>query len=339
MQEDGAASLRGSGPFLVFPDIGSGPRVRSGALTGQPTREPLVLRAVPKAAERHILTDGRSVRSRRSVPRAVLSRRSPMTRVVKAPRRPPTRTARDAPSRLFADEGYEDTSVQGIVEAVGVAKGTFYHYFAVEGGPARPGRRMAGGRDRPRAARPRRRELAGRARTSSRGCEAFCAASRAGTPPTRRRCCGLASGSSICPGNLALRTALTERGRGARSTRSSRSVLARGCRASGSWTCTDPDATADVVVAVWRGNVGPHRRAAAGVRRAGPSASARSSPIFGPSSMPSSGSSACPRGRLRLYEPGKVRRALCEALAERVRGRVSAHRPFAAGRRRWEARR
>jgi AcrR family transcriptional regulator len=30
---------------------------------------------------------------------------------------------------LFEENGYEDTSVQDITEAVGVAKGTFYHYF------------------------------------------------------------------------------------------------------------------------------------------------------------------------------------------------------------------
>jgi AcrR family transcriptional regulator len=31
--------------------------------------------------------------------------------------------------RLFADLGYDQTSVQDITDAIGVAKGTFYHYF------------------------------------------------------------------------------------------------------------------------------------------------------------------------------------------------------------------
>lgn len=30
---------------------------------------------------------------------------------------------------LFAERGYENTSVQAITDAIGVAKGTFYHYF------------------------------------------------------------------------------------------------------------------------------------------------------------------------------------------------------------------
>lgn len=35
----------------------------------------------------------------------------------------------DAAQRLFFTQGYEQTSVQDIIRAVGVAKGTFYHYF------------------------------------------------------------------------------------------------------------------------------------------------------------------------------------------------------------------
>ncbi len=34
-----------------------------------------------------------------------------------------------AATRLFADQGYEGTSVQEIVEAAGVTKGALYHYF------------------------------------------------------------------------------------------------------------------------------------------------------------------------------------------------------------------
>lgn len=40
----------------------------------------------------------------------------------------------DVAQRLFYAQGYEETSVQGIIEAVGVAKGTFYHYFDSKAG-------------------------------------------------------------------------------------------------------------------------------------------------------------------------------------------------------------
>jgi AcrR family transcriptional regulator len=35
----------------------------------------------------------------------------------------------EAARRLFAREGYDATSVQAIIDAVGVSKGSFYHYF------------------------------------------------------------------------------------------------------------------------------------------------------------------------------------------------------------------
>ncbi len=35
----------------------------------------------------------------------------------------------DAAQKLFYEQGYEQTSVNTIIEAVGVSKGTFYHYF------------------------------------------------------------------------------------------------------------------------------------------------------------------------------------------------------------------
>lgn len=35
----------------------------------------------------------------------------------------------EAARRLFAKEGYDATSVQAIIDAVGVSKGSFYHYF------------------------------------------------------------------------------------------------------------------------------------------------------------------------------------------------------------------
>ena len=51
-----------------------------------------------------------------------------MTRTVKEP---DIRRAEllDAAQQLFYAKGYEHTSVQDIVDRVGVAKGTFYHYF------------------------------------------------------------------------------------------------------------------------------------------------------------------------------------------------------------------
>ena len=36
----------------------------------------------------------------------------------------------DTAERFFLTEGYEKTSIQGIIDAVGIAKGTFYHYFS-----------------------------------------------------------------------------------------------------------------------------------------------------------------------------------------------------------------
>ena len=36
----------------------------------------------------------------------------------------------DAAEHLFVSHGYEDTSVSRILDAVGIAKGTFYHHFA-----------------------------------------------------------------------------------------------------------------------------------------------------------------------------------------------------------------
>jgi AcrR family transcriptional regulator len=35
----------------------------------------------------------------------------------------------DAAERLFVSKGFEDTSVNDILQAVGIAKGTFYHHF------------------------------------------------------------------------------------------------------------------------------------------------------------------------------------------------------------------
>lgn len=35
----------------------------------------------------------------------------------------------DAATKLFAERGYANTSVQAIIDAVGIAKGTFYHHF------------------------------------------------------------------------------------------------------------------------------------------------------------------------------------------------------------------
>ena len=35
----------------------------------------------------------------------------------------------DAAQKLFYEQGYDQTSVNTIIDAVGVSKGTFYHYF------------------------------------------------------------------------------------------------------------------------------------------------------------------------------------------------------------------
>ncbi|MEV4443833.1 TetR family transcriptional regulator, partial [Streptomyces sp. NPDC049577] len=47
--------------------------------------------------------------------------------------RPVPRRLLAAATRLFADQGYDRTSVQEIVEAAGVTKGALYHYFASPG--------------------------------------------------------------------------------------------------------------------------------------------------------------------------------------------------------------
>lgn len=36
----------------------------------------------------------------------------------------------DVAQRLFYEKGYEQTSIQDILNAIGIAKGTFYHYFS-----------------------------------------------------------------------------------------------------------------------------------------------------------------------------------------------------------------
>ncbi len=36
----------------------------------------------------------------------------------------------DAAERLFGEKGYDETSIQAIIDHVGIAKGTFYHYFS-----------------------------------------------------------------------------------------------------------------------------------------------------------------------------------------------------------------
>ena len=35
----------------------------------------------------------------------------------------------DTAQRLFYSQGYENTSVANVIDAIGIAKGTFYHYF------------------------------------------------------------------------------------------------------------------------------------------------------------------------------------------------------------------
>lgn len=47
---------------------------------------------------------------------------------------PPTRKQQilEAAMSLFAERGYDGTSVQAIIDAAGVAKGTFYHHFSAK---------------------------------------------------------------------------------------------------------------------------------------------------------------------------------------------------------------
>src|SRR5436190_686849 len=35
----------------------------------------------------------------------------------------------DVAQRLFLERGYDDTPIQAIIDAVGIAKGTFYHHY------------------------------------------------------------------------------------------------------------------------------------------------------------------------------------------------------------------
>lgn len=51
-----------------------------------------------------------------------------MTRIVKAPD-VRFNEILDAAQRLFYTQGYERTSIQQIIDEVGIAKGTFYHYY------------------------------------------------------------------------------------------------------------------------------------------------------------------------------------------------------------------
>lgn len=51
-----------------------------------------------------------------------------MARVVKQPEER-RQEILDTAQALYAQQGYDATSVQAIVDAIGIAKGTFYHYF------------------------------------------------------------------------------------------------------------------------------------------------------------------------------------------------------------------
>ena len=51
-----------------------------------------------------------------------------MVRIVKQPEER-RQEILDTAQLLFANQGYEHTSVQAIVDTIGIAKGTFYHYF------------------------------------------------------------------------------------------------------------------------------------------------------------------------------------------------------------------
>lgn len=54
---------------------------------------------------------------------------APASQAEEAPGQPVPRRLLAAATRLFAERGYERTSVQEIVQAAGVTKGALYHYF------------------------------------------------------------------------------------------------------------------------------------------------------------------------------------------------------------------
>lgn len=68
-----------------------------------------------------LLTDGRSVTDGRSMV-------SSMARIVKDYDERRTEIIETA-ERLFLEHGYEETPVELIIKEIGIAKGTFYHYF------------------------------------------------------------------------------------------------------------------------------------------------------------------------------------------------------------------
>ena len=70
----------------------------------------------------------------------------------------------DTAEALFFERGYEETSVQDILDAMGLSKGGFYHHFeskmaVLEAVSARTGESDAAGSLRPRLLRHRARRL------------------------------------------------------------------------------------------------------------------------------------------------------------------------------------
>jgi AcrR family transcriptional regulator len=240
-----------------------------------------------------------------------------MTRVVKAPDVRRLELLETAYER-FAAQGYEETSVQEIVDRVGVAKGTFYHYFGSKedlleqvaewqaeglGLALRAGPRAQGGS----------RGIVTRLREVLRSITGWDPSDPSEVSRTRLRILYL-------PGNLALRARLAE-ATVAHVHPELEDILRQGVE-TGVMELSDPDATADVIAAVWRGNVD---------HIAGLILASESRPEQVPEVVAHLRAieHAVERilgmddGTLRLYEPRKVRRALREAL-DSAPGRTAA---------------
>jgi AcrR family transcriptional regulator len=233
-----------------------------------------------------------------------------MTRIVKAPDVRRLEILETAYG-LFVADGYDDTSVQEIVDRVGVAKGTFYHYFdskedlleqlaawqADEMGP--PLRVAARGSDGPD-------DVVVRLRGVLRRITGWDPSDPPRVLRARLRILYL-------PGNLAVRTRLTE-SVVVRVHPELESLLSQGV-ATGVMDVQDPDATADVVAAVWRGSI-DH---IAGLLLASEGRPERVPEVVAHLRAIEHAVErvlGMAAGTLRLYEPRRVRRALREALTE-----------------------
>jgi AcrR family transcriptional regulator len=233
-----------------------------------------------------------------------------MTRIVKAPDVRRLELLETAYG-LFAVRGYEDTSVQGIVDRVGVAKGTFYHYFESKEDLLEQVAAWQADETRSPFGTPARGpdgadDVVVRLRGVLRRITGWDPSDPPAILQARLRILYL-------PGNLALRTRLTE-SVVVRVHPELESLLSQGV-ASGVMDLQDPDATADVVAAVWRGSV-DH---IAGLLLASEGRPERVPEVIAHLRAIEHAVErvlGMTAGTLRLYEPRKLRRALKAALGE-----------------------